>query len=339
MTVIDSNGCSDTDSIIIFIYPLPNAGEDTSICFGDSVQLSASGGMSYSWLPATGLNNDTIQNPWAGPADTTTYYVTVTDSNGCIGVDSVTITVEPLIIAGISGDSVICFGDSIILVAIGSSKYSWNTGDTTQSITVSPSINTKYLVTVTDTCGSTTDSIIVVVNPSPVVYAGKDDTIVLGGSTQLSAFPIDPGQAGALNYTWLPSAELSCTYCQSPWASPENTTTYNVTGVNSEGCSAIDSVIITVDEEVVIFIPDIFSPNNDGNNDILYLRGKGIQSIYFAIYDRWGEKVFETTNIDIGWDGNFRGKPLNPAVFAYYVKGSFTNGDKINEKGNVTLIR
>jgi len=161
--VTDSNGCSDTDSIIIFIYPLPNAGEDTSICLGDSAQLSASGGMSYSWSPATSLGSDTIQNPWASPTDTTTYYVTVIDSNGCIGVDSVTITVEPLIIAGISGDSVICNGEALTLIAIGSGNYSWSTGDTTQSITVSPSNNTTYLVTVTDTCGSSIDSIIVVV--------------------------------------------------------------------------------------------------------------------------------------------------------------------------------
>ena len=88
-----------------------------------------------------------------------------------------------------------------------------------------------------------------------------------------------------------------------------------------------------------VFVPNIFSPNGDGNNDILFVRGKGIAQIQFIIFDRWGEKIFETTDANIGWDGTFKGEPMNLAVFVYVVKGKFKNGEVIDRKGNVTLLR
>ena len=87
------------------------------------------------------------------------------------------------------------------------------------------------------------------------------------------------------------------------------------------------------------FLPTAFSPNHDGLNDVLYVRGNGIRDIAFSIYNRWGEKVFESHKISDGWDGTFKGKPLGSAVFVYRLELIFTNGDHTTSKGNVTLIR
>ena len=88
-----------------------------------------------------------------------------------------------------------------------------------------------------------------------------------------------------------------------------------------------------------LFIPDAFSPNGDGNNDKLFVRGNNIQELYFAVYDRWGEKVFETTDKNNGWDGTYKGKELSGAVFVYYCKGKYTDGLEFKQKGDVTLVR
>jgi len=96
---------------------------------------------------------------------------------------------------------------------------------------------------------------------------------------------------------------------------------------------------VFIEFENIIWVPNIFSPNGDGSNDILFVRGKGIQSVLFFIYDRWGEKVFETTDINLGWDGTFNGEPMNKAVFVYYVEATFIDGSKATKKGDVTLIR
>ena len=75
------------------------------------------------------------------------------------------------------------------------------------------------------------------------------------------------------------------------------------------------------------------------NNDVLYVRGKGVQDVLFKVYNRWGEKVFESTSLDDGWDGTFRGKDVNNAVFVYYLEATFIDGSEVTKKGDVTLIR
>ena len=98
-------------------------------------------------------------------------------------------------------------------------------------------------------------------------------------------------------------------------------------------------VLLTPCKESNIFIPNAFSPNNDGKNDVLFVRGNYITKLYFAVYDRWGQKVFETKDMSKGWDGTFKGKRIDPAVFGYYLEGECEGGDKFFKKGNVTLLR
>ena len=129
---------------------------------------------------------------------------------------------------------------------------------------------------------------------------------------------------------------------QFPNASPTETTTY-IVSINGNGCSKTDTVIVYVTEiicdEPFIFVPNAFTPDGDGINDILYVRGHPNLEIVFRVYDRWGELVFETFDINFGWDGIFKGKESDPAVFDYYLEVLCPGDETFFKKGNVTLIR
>jgi len=176
-------------------------------------------------------------------------------------------------------------------------------------------------------------STITVLEPQQVVL-GNDTSIQWGQSVSLTA-------TGVINgvYTWSPDIDLTCTTCPNPISTPEETITYTVITSDSNGCVSSDNITLFVKYENVIFVPNIFSPNGDGANDILFVRGKGVAELKFFIYDRWGEKVFETTRLDVGWDGTFRGKVMNKAVFVYYLEATFIDGSEVTQKGDITLIK
>lgn len=116
---------------------------------------------------------------------------------------------------------------------------------------------------------------------------------------------------------------------------------YGLSGLTKPGVYNFSTTPFILSSEVssAVFVPNVFSPNGDGYNDILRVRGKGIEELEFIIFNRWGERVFETTDINSGWDGTYKGEPMNLAVFVYVLKGKFKNGKLIDEKGNITLIR
>ncbi|HRE98717.1 MAG TPA: gliding motility-associated C-terminal domain-containing protein, partial [Flavobacteriales bacterium] len=163
--------------------------------------------------------------------------------------------------------------------------------------------------------------------------AGNDVLIPLGASTVLNA-------TGGTVYTWTPATGLSCTNCASPTASPTTTTTYIVSGTDANGCFGSDTVVVFVELPCgEIFVPNAFSPNGDNENDVLRIYGNCINELYFVIFDRWGEKVFITTNPAEVWDGTIRDKAMNNAVFFYYLSATLNNGDVVEKSGNITLIK
>jgi len=118
------------------------------------------------------------------------------------------------------------------------------------------------------------------------------------------------------------------------------TNNYGLSGLTKQTVTDFSTIPFALAEVIpAILIANVFSPNNNGTNDVLHVLGKGIDQMQFIIFDRWGEKVFETTDINTGWDGTYRGKPMNVGVFVYFIKGKFKNGDKIDKKGNITLLR
>lgn len=336
-SIASTNSCgAAADSITITVNPVPvlSLSSDTAICAGNSVTLMASGGSSTLW--STG---ETTASIVVVPMVTTIYSVTI--SNGvCGATDSVAVSVDPVPSVTISGGNDICAGEATTLTATGVGSLMWSTGDSTGSLTVTPVTSTMYTVTATNSCGEASDSLSINVSPVPVIDAGLDVSIVLGSESQLNA----SSTSAVISYSWTPMNGLSCTACQAPVASPVSTTTYTVVGADAFGCSALDQITITVDLTSTFFLPDIFSPNNDDSNDFLYVQGKGILYAGLTVYDRWGKKVFEKFNMQpnvptVGWDGSYKGKPLNPAVFVYYLQVVFINGGTQTEKGDVTLFR
>lgn len=145
---------------------------------------------------------------------------------------------------------------------------------------------------------------------------------------------------------WEPGASLSCDTCYNPVANNFSTTTYTVTVTSDFGCKATDDVTIFLFcDESQIFIPNTFTPNNDGQNDVFYPRGSGVSKINaFRIYNRWGELLFERTNIKINdisnaWDGTFNGGTSRPDVYVYLVDAICDTGEPIFIKGDVTIIK
>lgn len=340
--VNDGGICFGYDTVIITVNPLPiaNAGNDLIACSGIPIQLNASGGAEYLWSPADGLSDSTISNPFATVTASTYYSVTVTDQNHCSASDSVYVAVAPPLVAFINGDTTICKGTSAMLLAGGGESYGWFPSGSlsdpnTDNPVATPEITTTYFVVVSDgICYADTLHTTVVVS-APSIDAGSDATIITGEAYQVSA------TASSGTYVWLPPDGLSCIDCLNPMASPAQTTTYTVTVTDSIGCTASDDLTISVGcNESAIFIPNAFTPDNNGHNDVLLVRSDGaIQLSYFRIFDRWGKIIFESNNISDGWDGTYKNKPMSPGVYLFTMEATCGNGEIIRKQGNVTLLK
>ncbi|TAL59505.1 MAG: T9SS type B sorting domain-containing protein [Bacteroidetes bacterium] len=321
--VTGSSNCGSLCGLSCASFPLFSISvtPNTSICAGQTVTLTAaSGGTNYSW--STGATTSVVA---VTPTVTTTYSV-ITSNGSCSAVATVTITVSPPQ-AAYAISATICAGQIAILTASGGGNYLWSNGATTSSITAATAGSYSVIVSV-GSC-SDTASASVVVNPNPVAAAFSNVTITQGQSTTLSA-------SGGGTYLWSNGSTDSVITVM-----PLVTTLYCVTVTNVTGCKDTACVQVTVKEIPCkeIFIPNAFSPNNDGENELECVMGNCIETFSFAIYDRWGEKVFETTDQKICWDGKYKGKLLNTAMFVYYLEATLTSEEKITKKGNISLIR
>jgi len=330
LVVTDSNGCTVSDTNIVITEPslfTVSITGDTAICVGDSTLLEVPTGLSYTW--STGATSNSIS---VTPLVTTSYAVTVSNGN-CNATATHTVSVAPLPTLLITGQDILCFSETTTLNAAGGTSYLWSTNDTGATLITTPLAGTFISVTSSNTCGSVTDSIWIEVLSSPVISAGADTTIIAGANYQLQG-------SGGPSYLWSPDIDLSCTACANPVASPEFTTTYVLTVVDGNGCSSSDSVQITVDETKSLFIPNIFSPNGDGNNDVLQVSGRGIERYEIRIYSRWGELVFSANDLTQSWDGRFRGEQMDPAGFVYMVDIQFAGESEMQRfSGELMLVR
>ena len=237
VTVSDDYGNSDTDSITVTVNDVPNVAvsEDITINEGENTTLIANGAETYLWS-----TNDTTDSIVVSPTQTTTYSVIGYSDNGCSSEVEVTVTVIPELIANAGDDIAICIGDSVTLNASGGTGYTWNTGDTSASITLTPSVTTTYTVTVTDDYGnSDSDNVTITVNELPTITISEDVIINEGESTTLIA-------NGTETYVWNTGETTS-----SIIVTPTQTTTYSVVGYSPNGCSNEVEVTVTVIPELV----------------------------------------------------------------------------------------
>lgn len=251
VSTTDANNCTGTDDVTVTVLPPPpaNAGNDVSICIGDSIQLNATGGNTYSWSPNIDLSNTSIADPFASPSTTQTYTVIVTDGNLCLANDDVTVTVNQLPAVDAGADQTICEGDAASLggapTGPAGSSYSWSPASNlnnanTANPSASPITSSTYTVVVTDgnNCVSS-DIINVIVNPSPALFAGNDTSVCSGSSLQLSA-------QGTGSFAWSPPGDFNNPAIANPLVTPSGTTSYNLTLTDGNGCTAEDSLVVDV---------------------------------------------------------------------------------------------
>jgi len=339
--VTDVNGCQNTDSVSITVNSLPNitASANDTICLGENTQINAYGGVSYVWTPATGLSNQNISNPLASPSTKTTYTVVGTDANGCQNTASVVIDVnipaDPL--AG--PDTDLCPGDQVQLSSSNGVSYSWSpaAGLSDPNIAnpmATPNGPTVYTVTIIDANGCTnTDIVNIGILTPPVVNAGVDMSIYKGESVQLNG-------VGGISYLWTPATWLSDPNVADPISTPLDTITYVLLVTDANGCQNTDSMTIYVLGVPTAIIPNGFTPNGDGQNDVFKIgHYENYILIKMQVFNRWGTLVYEGNDVNNGWDGTYQGIAQPIGTYVYIVDGTDSKGLPIHKIGNITLLR
>jgi trimeric autotransporter adhesin len=336
VTGTDANGCQNIDQVVVTVNALPNvnAGPDVAVCAGESVTLTGAGATSYDWN--NGITNGT---PFT-PTVTTTYTVTGTGANGCIGTDQVVVTVNPIPTINAGADVTICAGSSVVLNASGGATYVWSSG-TSNGGSVSPETTTTYTVTGTTAAGcSNTDEITVTVLPVP--NSSFDADAITGYPVHTVNFTNNSTNAN--NYTWSfgNGITIPSNTTDDQTTSYSETGTYTVILFASNGvCSDSSSIQIIVlpFPDAIIYIPNVFTPNGDNSNDFWFIDAKFASTLNVQVFNRWGNMMLEMDEITDKWDGKVDGKDATAGVYFYKYIATDLNGKEYTGHGNFTLIR
>lgn len=348
VNITDAFGCQGSDTIRVRVVDrvTQSAMPDTSICRTDPVVLRVnSDALRYVWteIPANNtLDNPFIKNPTARPLVTTTYHL-VGNIGKCIAEDDIVVTPVPYPAANAGPDNTICFGQSAQLNASGGSIYSWSPAafltatNIPNPVSVNPTDNVRYIVTVRDVLGCpkpVKDTVFLFVAKIKADAGPRDTSVVLDQPLQLYA-------TGSINYAWTPTTWLDNPNIQNPIALPRNDIEYIVRVSNNAGCFALDSIRVRVFRiKPDLLVPNAFTPNGDGNNDIFKPIPIGMKSVdIFRVYNRWGQMVYSGTGNGSGWDGTFGGNKQEMATYVWYAEGVDYLNNKIKRKGSVVLVR
>ncbi len=345
LTVSNGTGCSAVDSVTITINknPVVKTLNDTSICKNASLVLTTNGATNYIWSPGIYVNDSTIASPQFVDSVSRRLIVNGTGANGCKASDTININVKTPISFIAPQGKTICKGESVLLNGNNGNgfQYSWTPTVFLSNANIinpvaNPPVTTVYTVMISDkTCNY--DSIFNVdvnVLPLPLANATKSNDINCNKPfTQLNA-------SGAISYSWSPSATLNNASISNPVVNPVTTTKYKVTVSDNAGCTNTDSVTVLVNfGDDGILLPNSFTPNNDGINDCFGIRYyRDVQDLVFIIYNRYGEKVFETSNAAECWKGHYKGQPADMGSYIYFIKAKTLCGNVV-KKGSFLLIR
>jgi gliding motility-associated-like protein len=350
--------CLFADTITHQVVIISNGAMDTlptvHICSSQQVQIGIQPildtAIHYTWAPASYLTQTNISNPFSYPPVSTLY--TLVLSNGIcsdtftqkVQIDTNTLSVQSKVLDCVTGDTTTL---TALCSPPGTYTYSWRpasqivSGGNTATAVVVVSQTTEFTVVATNAngCPFTDSASVVMIADWPTVYAtATPDTIMYGDTSQLNIT-----YTNVTSFYWNADTTLSSTHVADPLAYPIATTTYTINVADTNGCKAKKELTVHIIYPPCagskLFIPNAFSPNNDGKNDVLFVRGNLILDMYFAVYDRWGQKMFETRDLNNGWDGTYDGQKLAPAVFGWYLEGTCESGEKFFKKGNVTLLR
>jgi PKD repeat protein len=341
---LNENGCVNTETMQVRVvdFVTLDAGPDTTICLTDSLVLRPSGdGLQFTWTPAATLDDATKKNPVAFPASTTTYHV-IARIGKCATDGDITVATVPYPIARAGNDTTICYGDDArINAGIVGSRFNWSPISTLSNPSIlnpvaSPKVSTTYTLSAYDTLGCPKpgiDRVTVTVRDRINAFAGNDTSIVVGQPLQLTG-------TGAEAYEWSPSIGLDKRDISTPVARINDNATYIMRAYTEEGCEAYDTINIKVFKtQPDIFVPNAFNPA--GTKNIVFRPVPvGISFIqYFRIYNRWGQMVFQTSEIGRGWDGTVAGKPQDAGTYIWMVSGKDYTGRTVTRRGTAVLLR
>ncbi len=337
--VTDAASCTDTaqvtvqpssNNLTLLITPTDATcnGSDNGTAF-----VTPNGGtqpIGYLWSNLQ--TSDTITGLAPG-----SYTVTGTDASGCSGTAGTIINEPAPLVFALGNDTSVCEGVVVVIDAgTGYSTYLWSNGSNAQVI--NPVTSGNYSVTVTDANGCTaSDALSVTFTPIPQIDLGPDK--IAYEDEHVGIFAYITGAPGAGTYVWTPDTLLSCSTCQNTVALAEDTITYVLQYTDANGCKSSDTITLNVIPVGQVFWPNVFTPNGDGNNDIFLPLGESVKLIAWRIFNRIGEKVFDSNSMNIGWDGNYKGKPAPPNVYVYYAEVTFMNNVTQKYKGSITLVR
>ncbi len=364
----DGNGCVDSAQQSVSVHRIP-----VSMAYADTNCIDRPNTLTGTWLTGDGSishyrwsingvaqpeDSATIRRTWSTPG---TYRICfgVEDVYGCQSPDScsnIIIISEPIDTVN-PRDTTICLGYSVsyhVTGLFGSVKWvpaAYVDNPNSTDVTITPRQPMSYLLNVYyGHCTPKVDTVsIYVIDSVPVEATANPENIVLGLNSNVSSTV--KGTIDSI--VWDPDSTLSCRTCRNPIATPHQTTTYNATiyysknGVTCSNRTSVTVTVITSCDNSLIYIPNTFTPNTDGRNDVFRIRGQGITKVnYFRIYDRWGNIVHDVMNADspddAAWNGgkrNDKSRPENTGVFVYVFEVVCTTGQTISGKGNVTLIR
>jgi gliding motility-associated-like protein len=345
-TITGSNSiCSSTVSVLITVVPKPNLTIVPGVlkmCHGATLAVTASGAQTYSWLPASVVSSATGAS--VSLASDSSKVITLAGANSlgtlvCLDSKTYPLSVLPYVIPVISDSVSMCKGDTALLRASGGSTFSWLPGNRivhagTNSVMISPDVSTIYTVTVSESSHcSKTATVMVTVNQRPYVFAGNDTTF-----NRQDVIMINALSNGTVK--WI-GPDIKCADCVSTQVFikyPQQGACYMAEASNKFGCKAEDDICIDVTDDCAIYIPNTFTPNSDGTNEIFYVYGFGVSEYWIEVYDRWGAQIFSATDGQNGWNGFYKGKLCQQDVYVYRIGYKLVNKEYI-KTGFVNLIR
>ncbi|MCS6935436.1 MAG: PKD domain-containing protein [Chitinophagales bacterium] len=347
VTLIITNeyGCNDTITKPVTLFPTPKADFlYTPPCIYQPVTFyikDTSNIASYQWnLQGVGTFSTPSFTHTFNTPGSFTVTLAVTSSAGCADTATVIATVQTPVTVQIDSVFNACAGYPVQLIASGGMYYEWFPKDgMSQPFSATPVVQidtpTQFMVVVSNDCFSDTGYTQVYIRPIPWVDAGNDTTIYRDTYAWLS------GSTNGVWYYWHPSTWIDEPFSLTTKAQPRETTWYELFAHNEWGCYNKDSVLVTVIYNDILFLPTAFTPNGDGINDMFrILRWLNVESLVdFSVYNRWGQKVFQTNDITSGWDGTFSGRPADMGVYVWQITLRTGDDKTLSYKGNVTLLR
>ncbi|BDS12476.1 T9SS type B sorting domain-containing protein [Aureispira anguillae] len=360
VNAINENGCVDTVVLPLQVLQINAVFDSVELSCNKSLEIPFTNSsidltINFIWdFGGTGITTE-VSPTYTFP-DTGTYAVSLIGGIGTACPDTFRQTIDVRLDGVeivVSDTQLVCRGDTVLLTALNTlslynsiTNYSWNpitniiTGQGTDSINVLANTDLDFqVVGLNDAgCRDTALAHVNVSTISPVLaIVALPDSIFVGQTAQLYATNFLE-----YSYDWRPDTTLSAYDIYDPIAKPRRTKTYYLRGTN-QYCTQNDSVTVYIKPPVcanpVVFVPSAFSPNGDGHNDVLMVSGNIINEMTMAIYNRWGQKVFETNDQNLGWDGTYLGKELPPDVYGYYMQCKCDDGGRLFLKGNITLLK